>query len=522
MAYLPHIDDPSIFCDSTVFSDSYSSSSLFTSSMSTELSPSMARRTEEKSSSAKPNPTGIFPVLPTAHNFSALGNPRVFGSYIKSQLPAANGSVVASAPSLPPKALGPAEKRRRKDQSKFLNNLLETTEHRERGTLSWVEKIIFPDAKLPVQFNEEAVADDPTIWNEHKISLARSPREMTDGAVRIWLNNIADNLASAHKISRTLTGRSDRAFDSSTATRGPTGSYEDRKPDICAIDRIEVHDEGVTAKERLHWRKVYAIIEVTKSSRTTQALANILKQISQKSACIFDVQPQRRFTCAIGIIGEPSSLQFVFVLVDRSGMLVTPLTPLTSSNAFIFLRIIFAFCFASPEALGWDPSMILNPITKEVTSIAVTGCECNSNIIVTRVFKVVKLLHSSPVLYSRGTRVWIVRDEEGKFCILKDSWTLADTRVSEIEFVQHIERSIEQNAEGYLFQYSCPTYCIGQEVVWSTDTVRGRIEKHHIRHQRRIVTGPIGDPITSFRSKKEFVGVFLDIVNCKFLSSLYA
>ena len=193
-----------------------------------------------------------------------------------------------------------------------------------------------------------------------------------------------------------------------------------------------------------------------------------------------------------------------------------PITPLKFDNVFVFLRILFAFCFAKPETLGWDPSMILDPVTKELLAISVTGCEYNSNVTVTRTFKVVKELHSSAILYGRGTRVWIVKDEQGRFFVLKDSWTLADKRGSEIEFVQNIERIILEDEDGYLFQYNCPTYCIGQELVWTTRTIRSQVEKRSIRNQRRIVTGPIGDPITSFRSKREFVSVMLDIVNCKF------
>ena len=103
-------------------------------------------------------------------------------------------------------------------------------------------------------------------------------------------------------------------------------------------------------------------------------------------------------------------------------------------------------------------------------------------------------------------------DEQGRFYVLKDSWNSDDNNTSEIEFMKKINDAINDKTEGYLYRNICPTYYIGQEV-WCTDTIRLHVLKPCTRYHRRIVTGPIGDPITSFRSKKEFVSVFLDIVN---------
>ncbi|KJA18733.1 hypothetical protein HYPSUDRAFT_115895, partial [Hypholoma sublateritium FD-334 SS-4] len=136
-----------------------------------------------------------------------------------------------------------------------------------------------------------------------------------------------------------------------------------------------------------------------------------------------------------------------------------------------------------------------------------------------RKFDIVKLIHSSPILYGRGTRVWIVKDNVGKFYILKDSWIISPNSTSEIEMIKHIEKTINDDPEGFLYKHSCPTYFIGQECVHSTDMIRGRLDKPATRLQRRIVTGTIGDPITSFRSRAEFVSVCLDLVNVlEFLS----
>ncbi|KAF8342367.1 hypothetical protein F5887DRAFT_887411 [Amanita rubescens] len=137
-----------------------------------------------------------------------------------------------------------------------------------------------------------------------------------------------------------------------------------------------------------------------------------------------------------------------------------------------------------------------------------------------RTFAVVKTLHSSPILYGRGTRVWVVKDEQNNsFYVLKDSWIQQGPR-SEIEFIKHIEKVVNEQADGNLFKYAHPHYYIGQEEVYDTGKIRSALpKKPPIRVQRRIVTGPIGDPITSFRSRYEFVSVMLDVVNfLEFLS----
>ncbi|KJA16115.1 hypothetical protein HYPSUDRAFT_207350 [Hypholoma sublateritium FD-334 SS-4] len=101
MAYLPCIDDPSVFCDSSVFStiDIESTSSSFAPVMTTnEGNPSHPPSKKKQASS----PATAFPILPASHNFSALGNPDKFQAYITTQLPLANAGCVGGLASPPP------------------------------------------------------------------------------------------------------------------------------------------------------------------------------------------------------------------------------------------------------------------------------------------------------------------------------------------------------------------------------------------------------------------------------------
>ena len=327
---------------------------------------------------------------------------------------------------------------------------------------------------------------------------------MTEAAIRIWLNYIISNLAAALQLNAGAneTGSANCSFDSRTSTKGPAGGY---KPDISVIDRALLHDSLEDG-----WHDIEVIIEVTSLAKAE----DVLQQISQKAAYMFDVQPQRQFACALGIIGEPKNLEYIFAIVDRAGVTRTQLVPMQTYAALHFLRIIFAFCFASPGTLGCDESMEVNPQTGDITHITVNGVERNSIIPTKHRFAVIKSLHSSPILYGHGTRVWIVKDEHDSFYVLKDLWTQWASTVSEIQFLQHIKKVVDEDPDGRFFWHAHPQYYIGQDCVCSTDTVRGLLPKPPTCLQRQIVTGPIGDPITSFRSKHEFVSIMLDLVNC--------
>lgn len=512
MAYLPRIDDPSIFCDSSVFStiDIESTSSSFSPLMTTNEANSSHPRNKKKQASS---PATAFPILPASHNFSALGNPDKFQAYITTQLPLANAGCVGGLASPPPELVC-SDQVPNKINSQFFRGMLKGVDKMCTTEMNWIEKTVFPNRVLPVDFQEDKVRIDPMFWETagHSSVAQSDSGNGNEPLVEDWLNNLANNLAAAHNFKNLPSiKRSDRSFDCRTARRAAQGSFMGLKPDICLINRTLRHNLSKTPEKRLHWRNVYAFIEVTQAD--TQRLSEMLKQVQQKSMCLFDVQPQRRFCFALAIFGKPPNIFFNFIMVDRSGMVYTKPVPLKSYSASTFCRIIFGLCYCGPDVLGWDLAIRVNPSTGEVISIDVTGFLEDTGVIQTRTFQIIRLLHSSPILYGRGTKVWIVKDEQGRFFILKDSWTLANRTVSEVDFIQHITRTIQDDPDGYLFKYICPRYYIGQEQVWSTETIRGQLDKGPIRIQRRIVTGPIGDPITSFRSKREFVSVLLDIVN---------
>jgi hypothetical protein len=133
-------------------------------------------------------------------------------------------------------------------------------------------------------------------------------------------------------------------------------------------------------------------------------------------------------------------------------------------------------------------------------------------------FNVIKHIYSSLILFGHGTHVFLVQDKDGKSHILKDAWLLADNGISEIEILSTISDTLKNdpsiNAQKY--QSMHPRFVVGEEMEDSTNTHRGRPANRppECLH-RRVVTGPVGDPLTSFHSREEFVQVLLDCVDCK-------
>ncbi|KAF8968353.1 hypothetical protein BDZ97DRAFT_1655208 [Flammula alnicola] len=130
-------------------------------------------------------------------------------------------------------------------------------------------------------------------------------------------------------------------------------------------------------------------------------------------------------------------------------------------------------------------------------------------------FDVVKHIHSSLVLFGRGTHVFIVRAKDGRCHILKDAWLLVDHGISEITILSQINDILNNDSseDAQAYRSMHPRFIVGQELGDSTRARRGRLtDTPPDRVHRRVVTGPVGDPLTSFRSRVEFVKVILDCV----------
>jgi hypothetical protein len=198
-------------------------------------------------------------------------------------------------------------------------------------------------------------------------------------------------------------------------------------------------------------------------------------------------------------------MKFFFTLIDRAGAIHTKPSHLTGYDALTLARIIFAFTYGSDKVLGIDACVTIDRLTGDPLTVLIDK----------QLFTIVREIHSSPYLFSRGTRVYIVKDKRGHFHVFKDSWINATHRSSEIDHIKQI--SSMANAEGSTdnrSRFLRPRFVAGDNHADDTKKPRGPAKTvAPARIRRRIVTGPIGDPITSYRSRVECLQALIDIVD---------
>lgn len=392
--------------------------------------------------------------------------------------------------------------------------------------MQWVSDHLLSNANLPVPFNPSLITSDPNLWTMSPgvSNFATLPNLADAFITQTWLNFIGNSIGIHHGLIElpdpsqpdkrvgVLTpaainlGCGDRSFDCEGSDKALSGGLLRRKPDIVVVDRNFRLREDKSV--RLGWPLVQGLIEIT--TDTSRSSKEVLKNFLQKAANTFAAQLHRRFIFGFILQGKAPNLSFYVIFVDRAGAIVTEVCSLTDFHALTFGRILYMLTFGNDLCLGMDPLVTFDRFTGKPLLVTV---ENRKFIIITEIF-------ASPYLFSRGTRVYIVIDkEDGKFHILKDSWILSDHAASEIENIKkisHLAATTEHLSQR--FRALCPRFVAGEDNIYTTDTPRGVLPSNTTsRIRRRIVTGPIGDPITSYRSRVEALQAFIDIAQRKYL-----
>lgn len=482
------------------------------------------------------------PTLPSASFPTTLTQPDRFAGYIAHEFfssPNASKPIVSTTNQEPV---------RKEVNATVANSLLNTAIPTSVTTLEWASKILFPDECLPVPFRDDCLDTVGQCWDKVLQKFSHFPDTAGEKQVQDWLNHLAHALGVQHGLfedqgyqeavgiyqeeeikekcgiqnvdyvglgnatqgverkGKVVASAQDRSFSMVSHKKAPTGGYRLRKPDLILFDRSLRHLLK-KAKLRPRWNHVQAIVEISLSATRD----SILQQILEKAALMFQAQPFRRYAIGLAFRGD-RDFEFSFLLIDRAGLCLTEWCRGVEYYGIGLARIIFALAYASPEVLGVDTSMTIDPLSGSVTKIRVKGQE----------FEVVKLLHSSLTLFSRGTHVFLVKDQHGEHHILKDAWILTEHGLSEIDALSTIKDTLnnDTSAEAQKLRSIHPRFVIGEEIGDSTTERRGRLSKLQIppeRVHRRVVSGPVGDPLTSFRSRAEFIQVLLDCVDCKYI-----
>ncbi len=207
-------------------------------------------------------------------------------------------------------------------------------------------------------------------------------------------------------------GKRRRVFSSEGSNLPLAGGLHERKPDIVLIDGE--YRNGVPEDVRPNWAVVQAFVEVT--SQETRSYNEIIQNVCSKAANVFHAQIHRKYVIALVITGNRSrdTLSFFCVYIDRVGASSTAPLNFKGIGARDLARIIFALAYGPDELLGHDTAVTIDRFSGNPLSVVVAG----------HTFTFVTEIFNSPYLFSRVTRVFIVKDENGGHHILKDSWML--------------------------------------------------------------------------------------------------
>jgi len=362
---------------------------------------------------------------------------------------------------------------------------------------------LLPPDKLPFPVNKDLltrlstpISTNAPIWNERKSCFRQPLQDFGEATVCKWLNNIGATMGLVY-------GRQCERLWWCGDCRIPFVDLSiPRKPDLVLLDR-DYYNSVSNSQENLldKWVFVKALAEVHQTP-DSKLLADTIGV--KGPYLIFLSQPHRRFTITLSFINA----QFSITVTDRAGQIrVNTIDLLGSSdrNSLLFLSVLAFLMFGSPEDIGLNPSFEINPSNGRVVAIK---CENHR-------FEVVKRIHVLRSLFGRGTQVWIVTYKGIKY-VLKDSWVREDRIRNK---VAHLSRMKDHSKE---LEDRVPTLICGGDVVIdgiidSTRHYRSARCSHRIH--RRIVTSPVGDPITSFKSKKEFIKAMISIIESKWTYS---
>jgi hypothetical protein len=401
-------------------------------------------------------------------------------------------------PSVEPLLLQAGQILGKRAESTVLASVLATELKNDTTTASdsFIDRL-FPKHRAPFAIDD--ASNGPIFKALAKAGLWNSKAQVfqkmgyTESGMGDWLNKIGGIMEKA--CNHTLK----RLWWHGTCNLPPGGAHIKRKPDLVLLSKT--YQEAVKQNpQRIDWRRIRSFGEVTSEKRMPQRMGDT---INAKSYLLFILQFDRRFATALSFC---SSGHYSFTLTDREGQIYYNSSIKNSGleAAQRFLTILAFLMFGDDSDIGLDPHFIRDD-NDRLVAINIDN----------KRYELGDRIYAVESLLGRGTNVWIVMLEDKQF-ILKDSWVLGDIVESEIV---HLQSMIEHSE----IKSRVPTFMAGGDVkingtIDSTANYRGHGLIGYHRNQRvhrRIVTGPVGTPLTRFRTKKEFVNALMSVVSGK-------
>jgi hypothetical protein len=394
--------------------------------------------------------------------------------------------------------------------AKHLVNALgrELKEHIIKGDDYFVDQL-FPTESLPLGVNDQEMITElskphdgkPSIWNKEKHRFRDTP--LKEGELADWLNTIGTILGKAFK-REALRLWSHLACDTPPFGASPTVK---RKPDLVLLDKKHYDDLQKSNSKQIDWAFIRAIAEVSRSSSISPLM---IHTINAKTYLMFLCQYNRRFVVALSFT-DAKDESFRLTVTDREGQVqwtVGLSAARSKEHAKLFLRILVFLMFGTPANIGLDPNIEIDH----------TG-RCVAITLRQKRFEVVGLVYSLDSVVGRGTRVWVVTHDGVKYT-LKDCWIQLERVGSEVSMLEKTKK--DGKLDGRV-----PTLFCGGDVQIdnkddSTVSYRSGLPNWSPRSQRihrQLVCTPIGEPLTRYRSKQEFINAISSIITSASLCS---
>lgn len=467
------------------------------------------------------------PVLPSPLNITAYIHPELYNNYIKHMLVPAtiNAAHSSLTPIADPEALFHIRHENVDQFARLIDK--EMKDRKADASITWIDRVLFPDRIFPVTFTD-SFRNSALMWDKELETWKDLPSELKEPELERWLNWVVHSFGVLFKKFKKTGEKSyhakdrncDRQWDKRTANSSPLGGSQNRKPDLSLLSRqmCSYLNDGA----RPGWQGILAFIEITVSLNTFE---KVVRNIVEKAYLIFEGQPFRRFVVALGFFGSVDDPKWALVMVDRSGVVSTGPSHFSFSgtDGIVLAKVLYALSFGQLADIGIDETMTIDLYKGIVTHITVFGkTPTSGDREVRRIFETVRVVHATPQVSGRATRVWLVR-RKGRYYILKDSWPVYLEPFSEIRHLLTINKTIQEDKKAQdTLRHIHPLLVVAQELGDSTEGRRSGLSygrtvsgKPAARVHRRVVTKPIGDPLTSFRSKYELCSVFCDVVTCK-------
>lgn len=301
-----------------------------------------------------------------------------------------------------------------------------------------------------------------------------------------------------------------RTWDAKSATHPLNGGDAARSPSLSC---------WIAPGSRFEWGHLATFAEVKmQGGKDNEKLSYI--ETADKASCMLYAQDGRHAAPCIRILGS----KIYFMIFDRGGSLSTCGYDI-HQHPDKFLRILIGLTSAPHNILGFDISIKWGQKYRDGKLVEIKELTVEVDAI-THTIEFTKVLFIADNLFGRGTTVWEgAMSKEGGVGVrqvaVKDSWIDPLRKYTEGKILSilnaHKIEGVPTLVHEQQVQTPYPSSIPDIMVNSSTHFLRTLLSQrktgfYHLRVLSRIITQPVGNPITEFSCLGELLVAFLDYV----------